>query len=111
MPRSTLAPRVRQRGARMPDCNRRLTALVHGRVQGVGFRHFAVLRAGELGVTGYVRNRADGCVEVVAEGEQAPLDRFLEHLRVGPRMAVVSRVEAAWSPAAGEFTDFDSRFF
>ena len=63
----------------------RLVALVHGRVQGVGYRMFAIRHAQALGLTGHVRNLPDHrTVEVVAEGPRDALDRLLAHLRRGP---------------------------
>jgi len=88
----------------------RLSAIIHGRVQGVGFRFFAQLRASELGLTGYVRNRWDGAVEVVAEGEEDAVRRLLGELRVGPRSAIVDRVDVQWEDYTGEFKYFGVRF-
>jgi acylphosphatase len=88
----------------------RLEAIVRGRVQGVGFRHFTIRRAQELNLVGYVRNRWDLSVEVVAEGRREQLEALLEHLRRGPRAADVAGVEAAWLPATGEFSEFEARF-
>lgn len=68
-------------------------ALVRGRVQGVGFRWFVREQARELGVKGWVRNRADGSVEVEAEGDAASLQRLLEALSKGPRGAHVTSVD------------------
>lgn len=62
-----------------------------GRVQGVGFRWFVVERAQALGLTGWVRNRADGAVEGEAQG--AKTAELVEELRRGPRSARVERVE------------------
>jgi acylphosphatase len=59
-------------------------AVVSGRVQGVGFRFFAERAARTSGVSGWVRNRADGSVETVAEGEREAVTRYLEMLRSGP---------------------------
>jgi len=58
-----------------------MTAHVHGKVQGVGFRWWTRSRALELGLAGYARNLADGRVEVVAEGDGASVDKLLELLR------------------------------
>jgi acylphosphatase len=88
----------------------RLEALVRGRVQGVGFRHFVIQRALELGLTGYVRNRLDRAVEVVAEGPRAELEQLVLDLHRGPRAAVVADVRVIWLPAAGECDDFRARF-
>jgi acylphosphatase len=63
----------------MPKERRRL--LYSGRVQGVGFRYTALRLAGEFDVAGFVRNLDDGRVELVAEGEPAELDGFLEAIR------------------------------
>jgi len=76
-------------------------------VQGVGFRYFLVDSARPLGLRGWVRNRPDGAVEVVAEGERAQLERLLQAARQGPRHARVDGVDADWSPAAGGLALFD----
>jgi acylphosphatase len=67
--------------------------VVHGRVQGVGFRYFVERMAGELGCRGYVRNRANGTVEVYAMGSFSKLQRLGEKLRQGPSLARVDQVE------------------
>jgi acylphosphatase len=67
---------------------------VHGRVQGVAFRHHTKLRARELGLAGWVRNRADGSVEAWVEGPQAAVAELLAWLAIGPPAARVERVEA-----------------
>ncbi len=87
----------------------RLHAVVHGRVQAVGFRAFVIDVANRLGIKGWVRNRWDGTVEVVAEGERPGLEQLLASLKVGPRMASVEKVDAEWLEATGEFFGFYSR--
>lgn len=67
---------------------------VSGTVQGVGFRFFAERVAARLNVSGYVRNRADGRVEVYAIGSPARLDALRSELEHGPRTARVVRVDA-----------------
>ena len=67
--------------------------VVQGRVQGVGYRYFVVRQADALGVSGYARNRADGSVEVVAEGSEAAVADFEARLREGPSFAEVTNVE------------------
>jgi acylphosphatase len=75
--------------------------IVHGFVQGVGFR-FAVERAARTRrVSGWVRNRADGTVEAVFEGDPADVDALVEFCRRGPRGAVVERVEFERGSAEG----------
>ncbi|RPI58389.1 MAG: acylphosphatase [Chloroflexi bacterium] len=88
----------------------RLHAIVHGRVQGVSFRYYTLNRARELGLAGYVRNRGDGSVEVVAEGAPSDLDQLLSFLRSGPRPAFVTEVEASWTAATGGFSRFEVRY-
>ena len=87
----------------------RLHAVVEGRVQGVGFRYFVQENALPLGIKGWVRNRWDGTVEVVAEGERLDLERLLLVLRRGPRASFVQQVKSTWQPATGEFSSFQIR--
>lgn len=67
--------------------------LVSGRVQAVGFRDWVVRTARTEGITGWVRNRSDGSVEIVASGEEAAIDRFAEACREGPAQARVDHLE------------------
>jgi acylphosphatase len=62
---------------------------------------FAAREGRRLGLSGSVRNRADGTVEVLAEGDRVDLEELLGALRRGPGEAEVERVEAIWSPAQG----------
>jgi acylphosphatase len=89
---------------------RRLEAVAHGYVQGVGYRAFAARQARARGVTGTVRNEADGTVHVVAEGEEGALRELLASLERGPSEAEVTRVEVEWRAATGEFEAFQIRF-
>jgi acylphosphatase len=84
-----------------------LTATVTGTVQGVGFRWFVQRMACSSHLTGYVRNTHDGGVEVVAEGEEAALQRLLDDLRQGPPGAKVANVSHSWQQATGEYTSFE----
>lgn len=65
---------------------------IYGRVQGVGFRYFTWKEAEKLGIKGWVKNRTDGSVEVVAQGDEKQLDDFSRWLQVGPRTAKVERI-------------------
>jgi acylphosphatase len=85
----------------------RLHAVVHGDVQGVGFRYFVMRKAHELGLKGWVRNNDDGTVEAVAEGERSALEQLKRALDEGPRMASVERVDVEWSAATGNLQAFD----
>jgi acylphosphatase len=71
----------------------RRRVLVRGYVQGVGFRYSAADAARIRGVTGWVRNRADGAVEAVFEGEPAAVERMVEWCAKGPRGAEVDECE------------------
>lgn len=81
-------------------------AVVHGVVQGVGFRWRCAEEARRLGVKGWCRNRWDGTVEVHLEGDPAAVQELVDWLHRGPRSAVVSRVEVE-ETAAGGFVGFD----
>ncbi len=85
----------------------RLHGLVHGDVQGVGFRYFLMREAQRLGLRGWVRNRDDGTVEFIAEGTRLDLERLRQAAEKGPGMARVDRVDAQWSAAAGGLVAFD----
>lgn len=80
--------------------------VVHGRVQGVGYRDAAVQAAFTLGVTGWVRNRGDGTVEAHVQGDAGAVDRFVEWCGRGPPLARVSRVEAIDAPFDESLRDF-----
>ncbi len=91
----------------MPDeTNSRLHATVKGRVQGVSFRYFVLEQAERLSLMGWVRNRWNGSVEVMAEGSRKNLELLLLALRDGPPMASVSDVNFEWLPYTGEFAGF-----
>jgi acylphosphatase len=88
----------------------RLCARVIGRVQGVNFRYYTHREAAARGLTGWVANRFDGSVEVVAEGEKQALHRFVTFLHRGSPSARVDRVETNWEEATGEFDRFHVRY-
>jgi acylphosphatase len=87
----------------------RLTAWVHGRVQGVGFRWWTRSRAAELGLRGYASNLDDGRVEVVAEGPREHCERLLDLLRSDRTPGRVDLVVERWSAAKGNVTGFVER--
>jgi acylphosphatase len=88
----------------------RLHAFVHGYVQGVGFRAFVAREGRRLGLDGAVWNRADGVVEVIAEGERPVLEELLRDLRRGPSEAEVQRVEERWEETRGTMSGFQIRY-
>ena len=81
--------------------------MIHGDVQGVGFRWFLMREGKRLGLRGWVRNRDDGTVEFVAEGSRADLERLERAAERGPQTARVDRVDGRWSAAAGGLEGFD----
>jgi acylphosphatase len=68
--------------------------VIRGRVQGVGYRDAAVQAASECGVAGWVRNRSDGSVEALAQGQPEAVERFAAWCRCGPPLARVTEVIA-----------------
>lgn len=88
----------------------RLHAIVSGRVQGVNFRYYTAHEAQRLQVTGWVRNNADGTVEVTAEGPREQLEALLAFLKVGSPASEVSEVRDEWQEATEEFKDFRTRY-
>lgn len=87
-----------------------LYAVVHGMVQGVGFRYFVVEHARRLGLRGYARNESDGGVEVVAQGQRSDLERLLSLLRQGPSAADVRDVQTLWREPTEQFSSFHLRW-
>ncbi|WP_280467867.1 acylphosphatase [Nocardia cyriacigeorgica] len=87
----------------------RLSAWVHGLVQGVGFRWWTRSRALELGLTGHATNARDGRVHVVAEGPRPACERLLELLRGGETPGRVTLVVENWEPVRGDLNGFEER--
>ena len=86
---------------------KRLELQIHGHVQGVAFRWSAQRKAQALGLTGWVRNRIDGTVLLVAEGDPGSLGQLLTWAEQGPVHARVERVVADWAEATGNFATFE----
>ena len=78
---------------------------IRGRVQGVFYRGWTVERARALGLSGWVRNRRDGSVELLASGPGEAVDSLIEQCRQGPPVAMVTdiEIEEATEPVTGEF--------
>lgn len=83
---------------------------IFGDVQGVTFRWSARSKARGFGIIGWVKNMLDGTVEMVAEGEEENLKKFLEWCRVGPRWGRVDMVEEVWKEDGTGLKDFEIRF-
>lgn len=67
--------------------------IIHGRVQGVGYRAWTSAAARKLGLTGWVRNRSDGTVEAVFAGDAATVEHMIAACRKGPMLAKVQHIE------------------
>jgi len=80
---------------------------ISGRVQGVGFRYSMAEEAGRLGITGWVRNRRDGTVEAVVDGDPDALEAIVAWARQGPRGSRVTDVEVI--EVAESFRRFEMR--
>jgi acylphosphatase len=85
----------------------RAHVIISGRVQGVFFRVETQRAAERFNVSGWVRNRRDGTVEAVFEGERQAVDAVLQWCREGPNLAVVEKVELKWQDFTGEYKRFD----
>jgi acylphosphatase len=84
----------------------RAHVIVTGIVQGVFFRMETQRAAEKFGVHGWVRNKRDGSVEAVIEGERPRVTSLIDWCRQGPPRAMVSNVDVEWQPHTGEFTGF-----
>lgn len=87
----------------------RLTAWVHGHVQGVGFRWWTRSRALELALTGYAANRPDGRVQVVAQGPRSACEKLLDLLQSGTTPGRVDKVVADWAEVRETLSGFTER--
>jgi acylphosphatase len=80
--------------------------IVHGRVQGVGFRFFVRHHGTRLGVTGDVRNCPDSTVEITVEGTPKRVEQFLQEVRKGPPLSRIERVDVFDIEATGKYGTF-----
>jgi acylphosphatase len=83
---------------------------VLGRVQGVGYRYFSLRKAKLLGLKGYVRNCADGSVELRVEGERDIITQFKEILKEGPRFSAVKAVELQFGDYQAKYNNFSVEY-
>lgn len=88
----------------------RAHVIIDGRVQGVFFRQSTYEEARRLGVNGWVRNRRDGTVEAVFEGEDDPVREMVEWCRQGPPYAIVRSLDLEWEDYQGDFDEFKIRY-
>ena len=85
----------------------RAHAIIVGRVQGVFFRMETKRAADRAGVSGWVRNKRDGNVEALFEGDEGSVKSVLEWCREGPPLACVERVDVEFKDYKGEFKEFE----
>lgn len=88
----------------------RVHVIIEGRVQGVFFRHHTQEMALMLDVKGWVKNRWDGSVEALFEGDQKKVDRIVQWCRRGPSQARVTNVHLTWESYTGEFENFSIHY-
>ena len=80
--------------------------IIDGRVQGVGFRYFALNKAEVLKISGWVRNTPDGKVEIEAEGDPQNLKTYIEWMKIGPARAIIKTFSVSEITPIRNFTNF-----
>jgi len=88
------------------DENRSMHIVVEGHVQGVGFRYFVQEKANYLSISGWVRNRYDGSVEIMAQGSSDQIRQLLDAIRIGPSRSMVTDVKFNWEMNIPEYSQF-----
>ena len=88
---------------------KRVHAVIYGKVQGIYFRAYAQAEGTKIGVKGWVRNRTDGTVEAVVEGEEAQVEQMVEWLKKGSPGAQILKVETKEERPVGE-AQFNIRY-
>jgi len=84
-------------------------AKIYGRVQGVGYRYFAEKNAQKLNILGYAKNLKDGTVEIVAQGGEESLQKFIEQLKIGPFLAKVAKIDIMFRKPKDIYLYFEIR--
>ncbi len=85
---------------------KRIRIRVRGDVQGVSFRYYTKQFCQEWDIKGWVQNKGDGSVEVIAQGEEEALWKLLDFCKHGPRWATVVNVREAWEEYTGSYGEF-----
>ncbi len=88
----------------------RLHIVIEGIVQGVFYRVNTIEESSKLGLTGWVKNRADGRVEAVFEGDVDGIKQIVEWCKKGPPGAVVRNIETTWEQATGDYDSFTIKY-
>jgi acylphosphatase len=83
---------------------------VTGRVQGVGYRYFAVQKANEMGITGWVKNSVDGGVIIVAQGIEEEIETFIDYLYIGPTRSRVVQISKVKFNTLSNFDNFSVKY-
>jgi acylphosphatase len=83
---------------------------VYGRVQGVGYRYFALHRAEELGISGWVKNTIDDNVKIIAQGDESTLKTYVDYLRLGPTLSRVDKISVTKSDITTVFDIFSVKY-
>ena len=94
----------------LPLLMQKLHAFLSGRVQGVFFRYMTKRYADARGITGWIKNLDDGCVEVIAQGDETALKEFLAYLRIGPPIARVDGVDYTLTEGTETFKSFEIKY-
>ncbi|MBU0520028.1 acylphosphatase [bacterium] len=81
--------------------------LIEGRVQGVGFRYFALKCAQKLNVTGWVRNNFDGTVEIEVEGDRSAVEEYIAKIKLGPTWGNVKDLSVEYKSYEGKYSSFE----
>jgi len=87
-----------------------LQIVVSGKVQGVGYRYFAQMKAVQFGITGWVKNRTDGAVEMVTTGTKENLDLFIEEISRGNPFSKVDQIEINEISLAEKYQSFTIKY-
>lgn len=85
--------------------------MVFGKVQGVFFRYSTKQKADALGIKGFTRNMPDNSVEIIAQGNEESLNKFIEWLKQGPELAIVEKIDVSYETSQENFNDFSVRYF
>ena len=83
--------------------------LIGGRVQGVGFRYFALHKANELSIFGWIKNTPDGKVEIEVSGESENLKTYSDWMKIGPSRAIIKTFSESEIHPTRTFTNFSIR--
>jgi acylphosphatase len=83
---------------------------IRGRVQGVGYRYFAVQKAKEMGISGWVKNLVDGSVLIVAQGIEAEIKTFIDYLYIGPTRSRVDKISTCLMQITTVFDSFSIKY-